>query len=244
LKKLLLILITAASFCDGFTQVKKEKQSGFRIPPDRKKTWEYKDTVWLVSGWKPISYPYKKWKIDLIFDARATLISNTAARLGGFRIGMEHRRVHRFGVGFYGIANEVIVTSLKEVDAEIDTARLNLSYTTIFYERVYYFSKRWELSSAIHAGTGKISGSYHLKGANEYQDLPRQRVYPVEISTSGYYNITWWLSVGGGVGYRFLRDTPNEAGLVYSAPVSIAKIKFKFFKLLKSIPNSDVKDEY
>ncbi|MEZ4800252.1 MAG: hypothetical protein R2809_10860 [Flavobacteriales bacterium] len=76
----------------------------------------YKDTVWIVTGPKALDNKFKKWKFDFVFDARQTIISNTAARLGGIRIGMEYRRVHRFGIGFYGLGDGIIVNSLEEIN--------------------------------------------------------------------------------------------------------------------------------
>jgi hypothetical protein len=69
-------------------------------------------------------------------------------------------------------------------------------------------------------------------------------VKPVEFSGSGYYNITYWLSVGGGLGYRFMRRTPSEVREIYDGPVIIAKVKVKFMKLIRSAWNNDVRYEY
>ncbi|MBL7942671.1 MAG: hypothetical protein JNM00_07885 [Flavobacteriales bacterium] len=204
----------------------------------------YHDTVSLITGKKALDNHFKKWKLDIIFDARQTLISNTRARLGGFRLGVEHRRVHRFGIAVYAFDDPVGVSTLREVSSEVDTAVLNMSYFSLFYERVYYFSRKWEFSAAVHVADGTIGGKYKLIGSPDFINYPEQRVRPVEFSTSGYYNITWWLSAGGGIGYRFMRNTPREVRPIYNAPVLIFKVKFRFFKILRRFGNPEVVNEY
>lgn len=202
------------------------------------------DTVTLINGKMALDHHFKKWKLDFIFDARQTLISSTRARLGGLRLGVEHRRVHRFGVAVFAFDDPVSVSSLREVNSDVDTAVFSMSYGSFFYERVYYFSRKWELSAAIHLGDGTISGKYRLRGAENFVDYPEQRVRPVEFSTSGYYNITWWLSAGGGIGYRLMPNAPREVRPIYNAPVLLFKVKLRFFKLLRRIGNPEVVNEY
>ncbi len=204
----------------------------------------YQDTVRLITGKMALDHHFKKWKLDFIFDARQTLISNTRARLGGLRLGVEHRRVHRFGVAVFAFDDPVSVSSLREVNPDVDTAVFTMSYGSFFYERVYYFSRKWELSAAIHLGDGTISGKYRIRGAENFVDYPEQRVRPIEFSTSGYYNITWWLSAGGGIGYRLMPNAPREVRPIYNAPVLLFKVKLRFFKLLRRIGNPEVVNEY
>lgn len=204
-----------------------------------------RDTVWVITGKKPLESYFKKWKFDFVLDARQTIISGQRARMGGLRIGMEYRRVHRFGFGFYGTESDgVFVNSLDEINAEISSARLRLNYRSIFYERVLFFNKKWEWSATAHLGSGTITGDYKIRGSETVRSFPERRVSPFEISTTGYYNITWWCSVGSGVGYRFLRNAPEEVQPVYNAPVAIVRLRIKFGKLIKSIWNDDIKHTY
>ncbi|NNE55630.1 MAG: hypothetical protein HKN32_06395, partial [Flavobacteriales bacterium] len=99
-------------------------------------------------------------------------------------------------------------------------------------------------NAAVHLGNGNINATI----LNLPIDDPRRNrtitVRPFELSTSGYYHVTWWLSAGGGVGYRYMRKTPPEARQAYNGFIYIAKLKIRFGKIVKSWFNEDVKNEY
>ncbi|MFN0032483.1 MAG: hypothetical protein ACKVOR_10005 [Flavobacteriales bacterium] len=204
----------------------------------------YTDTVWIVTGFKTLNENFKKWKFDFLIDARTTLLSSTPTSLGGLRLGMEYRRVHRFGLGFYGLNNEVITTSLAEVDTSIAAARLSMNYASLFYERVLFFNPKWEWSATVHLGAGAITGSYRFRDSDQWISYENKRTKPLELSTTGYFHLNWWISFGAGVGYRYMRKTPVEVRDVYSAPVALFKVRLKLVKLTRSIWNKDVKNEY
>jgi len=205
---------------------------------------DYTDTVWIVTGKRPLDALFQKQKLDFVFDARQTLISNTQARLAGLRIGVEYRRVHRFGFGFYGLGDGVNLNSLMEIDSSIVDAVLNLAYVSAYYERVLFFSRKWEWSATVHVGRGEITGFYRREGTNSYVAFPTQRVRPFELSSTGYYHLTWWCSIGIGIGYRYMSFTPEEIRPVYNAPVAIARVRVKLGKLVKSLWDEDAKREY
>jgi hypothetical protein len=204
----------------------------------------YEDTVWIVNGRKPLDNSFKKWKFDFVLDARKTLLSNTNASLLGVRIGMEYRRVHRFGVGLYGLSNDVYVNTLFEVDTAVAEGLLNLSYASLYYERIMFFNQKWEWLVTGHLGAGIVKGSYRYNGTKEWVNYENKNVRPLEFSTMMYYHITWWCSAGGGIGYRFMLNTPEEIRPIYSAPVGIVRLRIKLGRLTRSIWNKDVKYQY
>lgn len=213
---------------DGFTQRNKN----------------YVDTVMLVNGPKHIASPFKKRKLELSFDARQTLVSSQGARLAGLRLGMEYRRVHRFGIGFFGLSEGVELNNLTSIDPNISDVVLNLNYATIYYERVLFFNRKWEWFSTIHLGNGTISGHYRFENEDEWRTLDEQQVRPLEVSTSLYFNINWWISIGGSGGYRHMRKTPPEAKAIYNSPVAILRLRVQLLKLLRGHLNPELRDVY
>lgn len=204
----------------------------------------YQDTVWIVTGKKELGPLFQKQKLDFSLDACQTLIGTTPARLAGMRVGIEYRRVHRFGIGLYGLGDGVRMNSILELDTSITEAVLNLSYATFYYERVLFFNKRWEWSAAAHLGKGQISGSYRLKDDDQWRSFPAKEVKPFVLYTTGYYHLTWWCSLGAGVGYRFMRSTPQEVDNIFNAPIVIARVKIKLGKLVKGIWDENARNEY
>jgi len=189
---------------------------------------------------KKSDYPF--FKPELILDGRLTLISNEGARLGGFRVGLEVNRVNRFGMGFYSFSNGVHTESLNEISPNIISANLELNYTSFYYERVWLFTKKYECSSTLHLGYGKVSGSYLFK--NGFIGNYNEPVQLTELSSTLYRHLNYFMSIGGGIGYRQTRNAPNELMHIYNSPVVIIKLRIQPFKGLRGIWNKEIRKRY
>jgi hypothetical protein len=202
------------------------------------------DTVWIITGRRELGPAYRRFKLDFSLDARQTLIGTQRARVGGLRIGIEYRRVHRMGVGLYGLGEGVFLNALPEIDSTITRAKLTLAYQSIYYERVMYFSRKLEWSLTCHYGRGRITGDYTRAGSSVSEVLPEQKLRVLEFSTLGYYNLNYWCSIGGGVGYRYAFSTTPEIRDVYESPVALLRVRIKLGKLIKSLWDKDTKNLY
>ena len=218
----LLLLISSVSFVQG----------------------QYSDEVWIIGGNKHISDPFKKYKIDFQFDARSSSFQNQAVRIGGLRLGIEHRRVHRFGLGVYGLSNNLVVDQFESIKQDHSEVIFEFNYATLYYERVLFFNPKWEISSSLHVGGGSVKVSYRDEISDEIEPFNTFEVGVAELSASGFYHFTYWLSVGGGFGYRRVNDANEDLAREYSSGLYVAKVKIRFGKLLRSIFNKDVKNEY
>ena len=189
---------------------------------------------------KKSDYPFIK--PELILDGRRTLISEQGARLGGFRFGIEMNRVNRFGFGFYSFSKSVRTTTLNEISSNIISADLELNYASIYYERVLLFTKKYEWSSTLHFGVGNVSGSYtYADGSIGNYEEPLQLT---EISTTLFRHLTYFMSIGAGVGYRQTRNAPEELLPIYNAPVFLVKLRFQPIKAVRGIWNKDIRKRY
>ena len=189
---------------------------------------------------KKSDYPFIK--PVFILDGRRTLVSDQGARLGGIRIGVEMNRVNRFGFGFYSFSKSVSTTSLNEISSNIISADLELNYASIYYERVLLFTKKYEWSSTLHVGLGNVSGSYtYENGSVGNYNEPLQLT---EISTTLFRHLTYFMSIGAGVGYRQTRNAPEELLPIYNAPVFLVKLRFQPIKAVRGIWNKDIRNRY
>ncbi|NQX91924.1 MAG: hypothetical protein HRT74_07350 [Flavobacteriales bacterium] len=69
---------------------------------------QWSDQVWIIGGQKRISKPqFKKWRFDVQLDGRRSNLRDQPVQMGGVKIGMEHKRVHRFGLGLYGLSSNI-----------------------------------------------------------------------------------------------------------------------------------------
>jgi len=189
---------------------------------------------------KKSDYPFIK--PEVVLDGRLTIVSNEGARLGGFRLGFEMNRVNRFGLGFYSFSNGVQTESLNEISSNIVSANLKLNYASLYYERVLLFTKKYEWSSTIHLGAGNVSGSFTY--ANGSVGNYNEPVQLTELSTTLYRHLTYFMSIGGGVGYRQTRNAPAELLPIYNAPVFLVKFRIQPIKAFRGIWNKEIRNRY
>lgn len=189
---------------------------------------------------KKSDYPFIK--PELILDGRLTLVSSEGARLGGFRLGVEMNRVNRFGFGYYSFSNGVQTESLNEISSNIVSADLELNYLSLYYERVWLFTKKYEWSSTLHVGAGNVSGSFTY-GNGDVGNY-NEPVQLTEVSTTLYRHLTYFMSVGGGIGYRQTRNAPTELLPIYNAPIFIVKLRFQPIKAVRGLWNKDIRKRY
>lgn len=205
---------------------------------------QYQDTVWTIKGPKALGDGFKKWRPMFALDARSSSINGQPVRIGGLRVGAELRRVHRFGIGFYGAQTKVHAQGAGEVTAGSDSARLNLNYATLFYDRVFLLHPKWELSAAVHLGTGQV---WVETGPFDGSPIPpgnRVNVRLTEFSVSGYYHINWWLSAGGGAGYRQFLSAPESIAQAYDGGIYLIKVRLRLSRLVRRMWDESVRDEY
>lgn len=201
-------------------------------------------SVWIIGGKKFLGDGFKKWKMDFVFDGRNSFVDGVPAPVGGFRIGLEHLRVHRFGLGFYNHSESVDRPDFTDEGASVGPVNFSLQYSSLYYERVLFFNRKWEVSGTGHLGRGIVTVNEFDIKQDEWSLYDEVDVSPIELSTSTYYHLTWWFSVGGGIGYRWMLNTPAEIRPTYESTVYLVKAKVRIGKMVRAVFNRNAKDEY
>lgn len=170
--------------------------------------------------WFPKSYGEKQWKFLLGFDARRSFLKTRPVKINGLRIGLKYRGVHRFGLGVYGLSRDLVFTDIPiEAPDATDTSRVlfNLSYASVFYERVFYRTPKWELSLHFLLSGGSLTGRYEDSSGVFRQNIDE----PFSAFSAGvqakYYFLPW-LAGRISTGYRFLFNTSPELKTAFNAP--------------------------
>lgn len=202
------------------------------------------EEVWLINGRKHLGDGFVKWKFDGTFDGRNSFSENRTVRVGGIRLGMEYKRIHRFGIGFYVLSAPVRKERYTSADTSFSPASLTLSYRSFYYERVLYLDPKWELSATGHLAVGDVVVSRPNPTSGLFEEYERVEVSPIELSASAYHHLSWWLSAGLGVGHRWMLNTPETMVPLYNSTVFIAKVKLRIGKAFRSIWDDGAKYEY
>jgi len=181
----------------------------------------------------------KKWKMYFAFDARRSFLLQQQIKINGFRVGVAFKGVHRFGIGIYSLTDKISIDGItvKNPDAhESPNVRVSFGITTLFYERVFYKTKRWEVSFPAFIGTGSINSEYKNNLGN-YKNLKKNNFSVIGVGINTHYYIFSWLSPRIMLGYRFSFNADDKIASGFSKPVYAIGISLNPFEAYRSYKN-------
>jgi hypothetical protein len=153
----------------------------------------------------------RKAKFHFAFDSRRSTVIDQTAKFNGITVGVELYEKHRLGIGFHGLQNEIRFRGAVDKDVyptATDTLFYNFSYSSVFYDRIWLRSKRWELSSPVHFGAGDLTIRYMDTAG--VKSAPFINGGSLISSAGGYaqFKVFRWFALGAGAGYRtaLIRD--------------------------------------
>lgn len=149
-----------------------------------------------------------------IFTARAGLDFNHTVRVGA---GVSWLQLSNYKTGsdntpFY--LDKVIIDSTGTYTAH---PALNFFYVNVFFEYIYFNSRKWQFSVPMQIGAGDSKYKYNFNGVNYTEKQHWILLY--EPAVSGQYKITKWFGVGLDVGLRIMVVTNKSIGTKFNSPM-------------------------
>ncbi|NND95664.1 MAG: hypothetical protein HKN45_12450 [Flavobacteriales bacterium] len=187
--------------------------------------------------WLPHSVGEKTWRPLVAFDSRRSFFNGRSVKFLGLRFGAEHRRVHRFGLAFYGLTQgqDYEDVNIDMADAPPGAkADFDVSFATLFYERVVMKAGKWELSSSVNLGGGRILGSYRNVDGVIKTFLDRE-FSVLSVGTTMKYKVLPWLEPGLGGGYRHAFNSETEIKKTMQQPFYIIKVSILIGEFYRSV---------
>lgn len=173
-------------------------------------------------------------------DANRSFVLKTQTKFSGLRIGALVKGKHKIGFGFYGMQKPIILVrnlNKNKYPNANDSLFFDFRYNSLFYEYIWYQTKRWEVSSPFHLGRGKVNLTYRDTLMNINKPLFKGKTSIFVTSGAVQYKITRWFALGAGLGYRFVfsRDENLIKGLnapiyVYRAKILVGELFRMWFK--------------
>jgi hypothetical protein len=202
------------------------------------------DEVWIIGGQKKLLPYQNKLKPDFSFDARRTLFENRWIVVGGLKFGVEYKRIHRVGIGTYFLNSRIFDEDI-EIILEANKIEYDFEYSTVYYDRVLFFNKKWEVGTTLHLGGGKIRTFYQSElNPNERNRGPVLDFSVGEIVSYAEYNLFYWLGLSAGVGYRGVFGLDYGLGDDFSSAIFVVNLRLNLIKLVRSYFDESVKDEF
>ncbi|HKK39006.1 MAG TPA: hypothetical protein VJ949_06290 [Cryomorphaceae bacterium] len=189
--------------------------------------------------------PYQnKLKPDFSFDARRTLFQNRWVLVGGLKFGVQYKRIHRVGIGVYFLNTRIFDDDVEFI-LEANKIEYDFGYSTLYYDRVLYFDKKWEVGSMLHLGGGKIKTYYENEfNPNERNTGPELNFSVAEFVAYGEYNLLYWLGLSAGLGYRQVFGLKYDLGGDFSSAIFVINLRLNLIKLARSYFDESVKNEF
>lgn len=185
----------------------------------------------------PKSYGEKKWKVVFGLDARRSYFKDQKVKINGLRIGAQYKGVHRFGFGFYAIGESFIIQNINVDQADAinpTTIRVNVGFSTLFYERVFYKIPKWEVALPIYLGSGQLKTEY-INNLGNYKPLSKTPFSVLGLGIGVKYYIFRWLAPRVMVGHRFTYNTVPEIRTAFNKPFYTFGLSISLGELYKSI---------
>lgn len=204
---------------------------------------------------EPIEDSLKKkneWKFLFGFDARTSWVLGEKSGLAGLKIGATLNKKHNFGVGIYFLKQQIVRGGVTldpvEFPDATDTTSYNFGYSSLFYEPIWYNSRRLSLSTPFHYGTATVTASYKRSDTTAaiWTQYFTERKPLVEVSGVATYKVFRWFAFGVGGGYRFVLSEDQQVRRALSGPVVIFQAKVMLgvlYKLAFKKPIDDGWDE-
>ncbi len=189
----------------------------------------------------PKSVGKKKWKLLVGLDARRSFFESQKVKINGVRLGVQLKGVHRFGFGFYKLSKEIVFNNLivDKPDAQIPTKVLvNVNYNSIFYERVFLKTKRWEISFPLHLGKGQFKRQY-LNNLGNYKQWDKKSFSVFSAGFQVKFYILSWLAPRVSFGYRETFNTLPEISHAFNKPYYAYGLSISIGELIRSIIKGD-----
>ena len=171
------------------------------------------------------------------FDSRRSFFAGRNVKINGLRLGMQYKDIHRFGLGFYGFRQGVVLDEIdvNEPDAtDTSLVRFNAGYVALFYEFVFFKTKRWELMTPVYLGAGNVDVTY-TDTAGLYRPLVQRPFSTGEITFTAQFKVWPWFALGAGAGYRLIFNAEPEIRQAFNSPIYILKASVLFGELYKII---------
>jgi len=168
----------------------------------------------------PKTFGEKKWKFFFDFDSRISQFNGQKIKINGVRIGATHRGVNRFGLGLYSLKEKIKVEGLKanKPDAiQPSEVYISFNFTTLFFEKVLYKTKRWEIALPTYYGLGSINPEYRNNLGN-LKSLKKTSFNVLGLGVNTNFYIYPWLYPRIMFGYRFAFNADDKISNAFTKP--------------------------
>jgi hypothetical protein len=211
-----------------------------------KKSYEPSFTVHTLRGPVTFDTRYSKFRLETAFDSKYSWFSGNDARYFGGKFGCNIRRVTRMGYSFYSFLGG---SNFREVEGRslgFDHVNVMSRYQGVYLERSVILLPRTELSVGGSYGVGKLRFKRYLDSGRDYFDLERLKYHYLETYVQGTLRATYFMTLSGGVGYRWALSEKTEPLLSswVNAPYVNFSVGISVWRMFAGIFSQNIREVY
>ncbi len=180
---------------------------------------------------------HKKPKLIGGINAKNTFINGFRSPIYTASVGLDFNHTVRVGLGLSllqvsSYENGRDNTPFYTISG-IDTMKLQFRYINLFFEYIYFKSKKWQFSVPLQVGIGGSSYKYNFNGEKITED--RHTILLYEPTVSGQYKIIKWFGVKLDVGYRIMLISNKNIGGKFNSPIYNAGVIIYWGELYRMV---------
>ena len=164
----------------------------------------------------------RRWQFDFQFDNRYSKIKEHEVVIMGAKIGVQYKKLTRFGVGTSFLIRPIDILSTNKKTLKLIEYKTSFWYVSLYNDWILYKSNHWECFLTEQIGYGRPSDVKEINGKVVRDGV--LELYVNEISTQTNYKINTWLGLGAGVGYRNLLNQNSVLSSSFDGPIYIFKV--------------------
>ena len=150
---------------------------------------------------------HQKPRFFITLASHNTFIDRQYANIGGLRMGLNYNQRIRFGIGFFGLANNAVVTKIHPEgtgDNFLTNGRLDFGFISLSSEYFFYNDYPWQCTfTPFNMGFGEGRYEYINPADGALATTPKEFLILYQPEVSAQYSIFKWFGVGVTTGYRF-----------------------------------------
>lgn len=148
-----------------------------------------------------------KPKFFLNLASYNTFIDGDFASFDGIKTGVTFDKKVRFGIGYFALANNGVVTTItvNEADFSFQTnGQLELYYFNLSAEYFFYHEFSWQFSVVpFNLALGSAHYEYISRNLSKRVSGPSEFIILYQPEVTAQYNVLKWFGFGVSTGYRF-----------------------------------------
>ncbi len=223
-----------------------QAQESKKDKPKEKKTYDPSFTVHTLRGPVTFDTRYSKFRLETVFDSKYSWFSGNDARYFGGKFGCNIRRVTRMGYSFYSFLGGANYREVESRSAGFDHVNVMSFYQGAYLERSLIVLPRTELSLGGSYGVGKLRFKRYLDSGKDYFDIERLKYHYVETYFQGTLRATYFMTLTGGVGYRWALPEETEPMLAtwVNAPYVNFSVGISVWRMFAGIFSQNIREVY